>query len=233
MAVMEDVLESLRTMLADNDQALERAAVAIATTARSDGLLRPAGAGHSLAMVMETFFRAGGLAFVRPLWHESVLPLSGARASTAAERRPGLGREVAQKANIAPEDTVLVVSTTGTNPFPVEIAEAARAAGASVIAMTSCAASAAAPIRAGRKLMEFADIVLDTHVPVGDVTWPPEAPATAPLSSLATTALWTDVLRRVHRIHPGAPCWRSANVEGNDEFNHALAEHYGVRVPEL
>ncbi len=216
-----------------NRAAIRSTAEAIARTAEAGGLVRPAGAGHSMAAVLETFFRAGGLAFVRPIWHPSVLPFTGARLATAAEREPGLGEKEARRAAITAADTIVVFSNSGTNPFPVEIAEVASEAGATVVALTSRAAGLAAPRRASRPLVDIADIVLDTLVPPGDATWPADHPVTAPVSSLATTTLWTMILREVHEIAPDAPRWRSANVPGNDEFNRALSERFAERIPEL
>lgn len=216
-----------------NREPIEAAARAIARTADTGGLVRPTGAGHSLAAVLETFFRAGGLAFVRPIWHPDVLPLTGARRATAAEREPGLGRRTAEEAAIEPADTVVVFSNSGVNPFPVEVAEHAVERGATVIAVTSRAAGEAAPRRASARLVDLADVVIDTAVPPGDATWPTDAPVTAPVSSLATTAVWTLVLRQLHEIAPAVPRWRSANMPGNDEFNRELAARFEERIPEL
>jgi uncharacterized phosphosugar-binding protein len=216
-----------------NRAEIERAARAIAATAAAGGLVRPTGAGHSLAAVLETFFRAGGLAFVRPIWHPRVLPFSGARIATAAEREAGLGAAVARDAGIGPDDTVVVFSNSGVNPFPVEVAQAGADAGATVVAVTSRTASEAAPPRAERRLVDVADIVIDTLVPPGDATWPPDEPVTAPVSSLATNTVWTLILREVHGLAPDAARWRSANVAGNDEFNRALVERFSAQIPEL
>ena len=233
MAVTDDLAGIVTGVCERNADAVHAVAAAIVASGRADGLVRPAGAGHSLAAVLETFFRAGGLAHVRPLWHERVLPFSGARTATAGEREPGLGRGVAEAAAITAADTVVVFSTSGVNAYPVEIAQVARERGATVVAVTSLAASAAAPLRAGRRLHELAHHVLDTAVAPGDVSWPPAAPVTAPTSSLANVALWTAVLREVHAIDPDVPRWRSANVAGGDEFNRGLEERFGPRVPEI
>ncbi len=233
MAMIDDLTDLVTRVVQDNRDGVLEAAEAIATTGREEGLLYAAGAGHSLAAVMETFFRAGGLAFVRPLWDQGILPLAGARASTAAERERGLGAGVAQRAGITGTDCVLIFSNSGVNPYPVEIAQHARETGATVIAMTSVHASASAPTRAEHRLFEIADIVLDTAVPAGDVTWPPQAPVTAPASTILTASLWTAILRQIDSIAPDVPRWKSANVSGTDDFNAALVERFGPRIPEL
>jgi uncharacterized phosphosugar-binding protein len=230
---MDDILELLARVVAQSKAEVADTAASIVATGTAGGLVRPAGAGHSLAAVLETFFRAGGLAFVRPIWDERIFPLYGAQRATDAERVPGLGRAAAEAAGIRPEDTVMVISTSGVNPFPVEVAQVGLEHRATVVAMTSRAASAKAPPRADVRLAEIASIVIDTHVPAGDVTWPPESPVTAPVSSLVTTALWTAILREVHTLWPEAPRWRSANVVGTDDSNETILASLVERIPEL
>jgi uncharacterized phosphosugar-binding protein len=228
-----DLAEYVRSTIDLNTESCEAAAAAIVSTARASGLVRPAGAGHSLAAVLETFFRAGGLAFVDPLWNTEILPFAGARRATAAERRPGLGRAIAEAADITAADTIVVFSNSGVNPYPVEIAEVAKARGATTIGFTSLASNAAAPRRSNASLAELSDIVIDTAVPPGDATWPSEAPVTSPVSSLATTALWATVLRRVHDLEPNLPRWRSANMPGNDGHNDAVLAQFDTRISAL
>ncbi|MBF4459400.1 sugar isomerase domain-containing protein [Pseudoclavibacter sp. VKM Ac-2867] len=233
MAVTTDIATFIDQVLTENDRSTSAAARAIARTGRSGGLVRPAGAGHSLAAVLETFFRAGGLAFVSPLWHPEVLPFFGARSATSAERRPGLGRDVAEKADLAVEDTVVIFSNSGVNPYPVEIAEVAKDRGATVIAFTSLQATRSAPRRSTCTVASLADIVVDTAVPPGDVSWPTNSPVTSPVSSIANTALWTTVLRKVYDLDADLPLWRSANVDGNDTHNTDLVTRFQARVPAL
>jgi uncharacterized phosphosugar-binding protein len=230
---MESLAEYVDLVASRNRAEIRRTAEAIVATASAGGLVRPTGAGHSLAAVLETFFRAGGLAFVRPVWHPRVLPFYGARSATTAEREEGLGAATAAEAQIHTGDTVVVFSNSGTNPFPVEVAQAGRDAGATVVAVTSRAAGEAAPRRATHRLVDMADIVIDTLVPAGDATWPPEHPETAPVSSLATNTIWTLVLREVYELAPDAARWKSANVEGNDDVNRALVERFAAQIPEL
>ncbi|ERG64422.1 hypothetical protein L332_08165 [Agrococcus pavilionensis RW1] len=220
-------------VLEENAPALDGAADAVVATLQADGLVRTAGAGHSLAAVMESFYRAGGLAQVRPLWHPSLLPLANAAESTRAERQPGLGASVAASAGIESRDALVIFSNSGINHYPVEVAQAARELGATVIAVTSVRASSASEPRAGHRLLDLADVVLDTLVPPGDVSAPVAQPVTVPLSSLATNALWSALLERIVALEQDVALWRSANVSGNDSANAALIERLGPRIPEL
>ncbi|GAB3562971.1 SIS domain-containing protein [Amycolatopsis endophytica] len=220
-----------------NSGEIQRVAGLVLDAVRADALVFTAGAGHSLASVAETFYRAGGLACVYPLYHPDLLPLHGAAASTAAERRSGLAGQVLAARAPGPDDVVFVFSNSGVNPYPVELAEAARAAGAPVVAVTSRASVAAAPRRSSSTLLDQADVVLDTGVRPGDAAFPDGDPRTVALSSLLNVYLWNEVLAHVFTAarEQGVevPLWRSSNVEGGDAANASLLEHYRPRVPAL
>ena len=215
-----------------NADALDRAAGILLPAATGGGLVYAGGSGHSLAMVLEGFFRAGGLACVHPLYTPEISPLHGAWPATEAERRPGLAAPVLEAAAPRPGDVVVIFSNSGANPYPVELAGAARSYGLPVVAFASGPSMAAAPARAGVKLGEVADLVIDTLVPPGDVSYPAAAPRTAGLSSLACVYLWNLLLARM-ADRAELPLWVSANVPGGDERNAELLERYSVRVPAL
>ncbi|RJL32436.1 sugar isomerase domain-containing protein [Bailinhaonella thermotolerans] len=205
---------------------------------RQDGLILAAGAGHSIAMVNEAFYRAGGLACVRPLYRPDLFPLNGAPRSTSGERTPGLAAEVLAEvlAETAGHPHVMVIfSNSGVNPYPVELARHARAAGLPVVAFTSRAAGRSAPRRAGAVLAELADHVVDTLVDPGDAAHPAAAPVTAPLSTLVNAYLWNLLLARLHDLAGDLPLplWRSANTAGGDEANASLFERYAPEIPAL
>lgn len=231
------VRDHLRRVTDHNDRAVTTVAQALLECVRADGLVLTAGAGHSLVAVAETFYRAGGLACVRPLYHPELLPMHGAISSTKAERRSGLAAEVLGAAPLGERDVLVVFSTSGVNPYPVELAGLVRAAGREVVAITSGPASTVAPRRADSTLAERATIVLDTLVPPGDSTYPAEAPVAAPVSTVANAYLWNLVLVRLIDIAAAAnvelPLWRSSNVPGGDEANNALLARYTPRVPAL
>lgn len=232
--------ETVRTLLDALDgrvDAIGRAAALVLDCVEAGGVVHTAGAGHSLAMVCETFYRAGGLAAVRPLWDSEVLPLDGALRSSAAEREPGRGRALVEQARPEPPDVVVVFSTSGRNPYPVEIAQAALERGVPVIAVTSLAASAAASDRAGTRLADHATVVLDTGVPPGDVVHPKENPHTAAVSTILGAYAWSALLAELDRQAAdrgvALPLWTSANVPGGDERNVELFARYSDRIPEL
>ncbi len=234
----ERTLDHLARIGEHNHASIQAAAHTLMSHLQAGGLICTAGAGHSLAGVLETFYRAGGLAAVRPLHHPDLLPLHGAMTSTRAERRSGLAIEVLAEAEFRGGlDALVVFSHSGINPYPVELAMHARRQGSPVVAITSTAAGANAPRRAASTLAAEADLVLDTLVPAGDTTYPEQAPVTAPLSTMGNTYVWNLLLVALHDAATASgtelPMWRSANVEGGDEANAAHLDRYGDRVPGL
>ncbi|GAB3465381.1 SIS domain-containing protein [Streptomonospora sediminis] len=204
---------------------------------RGSGIILAAGAGHSFNAVAEAFYRAGGLATVKPLYAPELLPVNGASASTAAERRSGLAAEVLARSKPGPDDVLFVFSTSGVNFYPVELAREAADRRIPVVAVTSPECNAAAPRRAGSTLAAEADHVLDTGVRPGDVAYPPQRPETGAMSSLANTYLWNlllaELYSRADRAECTLPLWRSSNMPGGDDANAGLLEHYLPRIPEL
>lgn len=226
----------LRRVTEHNADSISRAADLVLDVIANDGVLLTAGAGHSLAAVAETFYRAGGLACVRPLYHPELLPLHGAVSSTKAERRTGLAAEVLGD-KLGAHDLLVVFSTSGVNYYPVELAQLTKAAGRPVISVTSGPSSSVAPRRSGSTIAAEATVVLDTLVPSGDSTYPLDAPVTAPISTVANAYLWNELLVAVIDKAASAgisvPLWRSSNVPGGDEANASLLAHYTPRIPEL
>lgn len=157
--------------------------------------------------------------------------------STTTERRTGLAEEVLAERAPGPDDVLVVFSTSGSNPYPVELCIGARERGAAVIAITSRACVAAAPRRSSSTLVEQGTVVLDSLVIPGDASYPPDAPRTAPLSTVVNAFLWNLILAQVYDrgtaegLH--VPLWRSSNVEGGDEANKSLLAKYSELVPQL
>jgi uncharacterized phosphosugar-binding protein len=221
--------------------ALDQAADLVLAAVRADRLIHVAGSGHSMAFVLEAFYRAGGLACVNPIWHPGLLPLAGGRVSTLQERVSGLGTALLAAARPQAGDLLFVFSQSGINPVPVELAVAGREAGTTVVAVTSLVHSRAVASRhaAGRRLADVADLVIDTGVPAGDAIHVAEvgAPAVAPLSSLVGIYAWNAIMVRLADRAAAAgvelPVWQSANVPGGDRAAAHLIERFAGRIAAL
>lgn len=201
---------------------------------RDDRRIHVAGTGHSSALVLETFYRAGGLACVNPVTHPGLVPLSGAIASTVLERNADLAEVLLAQARPRDGELAFVFSSSGANPLPVELARGFHDAGVDVVAVSSLPHLRGAPARAGVKLDSLADWLLDTDVPVGDAAFEAGGARTAALSSLTSVFLWNLLLARLaadaERAGVTLPLWTSANVEGGDERNAHLLAEYRPRI---
>jgi uncharacterized phosphosugar-binding protein len=241
--IQPDYGDTMARHLADvrtaNTDTLEVAADLLFHTVEADGLIYAAGTGHSVAMCLETFYRAGGLACVYPLYQADLLPLHGAMASSTAERTAGAGTKLVAALPSTPgaDDVAVVFSNSGVNHVPVEIATALRERGVPVIAVSSVPHMSRVEPRAGVRLGDVANVLLDTRAPYGDAGLTVGAARTAALSSLTSVYLWNlllaELARRAEAAGVTLPLWRSGNMPGGDAANAALLDRYRPRVPML
>lgn len=149
---------------------IRRAADIVSASLEADGIVHAFGTGHSSLLAQEVFFRAGGLVAVSPILDPRLSFEQGAIASTEFERALEAARELAQHAGFRNRDAGIVISNSGRNTLPVEMALQMKAAGLKVIALTNLEQSRAALSRhpSGKRLFEIADCVLDNHCPPGD-----------------------------------------------------------------
>ncbi len=191
---LEAYFASARALLQSLDfSAMRQAASLIAVALESGGILQAIGTGHSSLLAQEIFYRAGGLVAVNPILDGRLGFERGATESTEFERSTEAAEELARLAGFEARDAGIVISNSGRNALPVEMALRMKAARMKVIALTSLAHSRASTPRhpSGKCLFEIADCILDNHCPSGDaVVEVPGLPAKmGPLSTIAGAAL--------------------------------------------
>ena len=164
------VIDLLTRLRASQRDALAAAADAVAKCVTNDGVVHLFGTGHSHMLAEEVFYRAGGLIPIDAMLDPTVVLSGGAQRSTATERTPGAAAEIAGRYDLRFGEVGIVVSNSGRNPVPVEMAELMKARGLTVIALTNVTHSLALPPLPphGRRLFEIADIVLDNGGVYGD-----------------------------------------------------------------
>jgi uncharacterized phosphosugar-binding protein len=221
--------EQLSAAAGANRDSLHAAARILADAVAADGVIHVAGAGHSQLLALELGGRAGGLATIDVIYD----PTWG-----AAEAVAGYASTLLREVVFGPYDCLVVVSTSGRNMVPVEMALAGQLAGLPIVAVTSIRASQAAASRhpSGKRLFELADVVLDTGTLPGDATIEVSGAMvrTGPTSTVTGAAL-------LHAAVAGAieelalrgvepPLLLSNNVEGGPERNAAIRARYAGRV---
>ncbi|MGH9542851.1 MAG: sugar isomerase domain-containing protein [Terriglobales bacterium] len=216
-------LEALREALAQLEgAALEAAKAAVRAALESGGVLHAFGCGHSALLVQEIFYRAGGLVAVNPILDCRLGFEPGALASSAFERGIEGAGELASRADFRGGDAGLVISNSGRNGLPVEIALRMKAAGVKVIALTNVRQSRKAASRhpSGQRLFEVADIVLDNGVPAGDAALriagiaAPMGPFSTVLGAALLHVLLIEVAAEMAAAGQAPAVFPSANVEG-------------------
>ncbi len=235
--------EAARERLAEaqraNEAPLAEAARSIADSLAAEGLIYAFGAGHSAMLVMDIFYRAGGLVPVQPIFSEKILlNLLPVTATTEWEKREGWAGALLAPYEVRPHDVLIAISTSGRNAAPIEVARAGREAGMTVIALTSVSYAEAAPAThsSGKRLHEFADIILDNRVDPGDAALelPGLEQRVGPLSTIVGSALLqaTLVQAEAELLARGVtpPVFRSANLPGGRSHNEALLARYRGRV---
>ena len=134
------------------------------------------GSGHSRILVEEMWPRYGSFPGFNPIvelsltFHNLVVGANGQRQAMFLENVSGLAGRILRNFDLKPGDSALVISSSGCNVVPVEMAEEFQKRGVKVAAIISTVHSAASTSRhrEGKKLQDFADVVLDTGAPVGD-----------------------------------------------------------------
>lgn len=228
-----DVHTLIDDMTVANESSLPRVAEIIAESLRNNGVLHVFGSGHSSLLAQEVFYRAGGLAPVNAMLDVN-LTVFGTSRPTWVERLEGYAESVFASYDVRPGEVLLVISNSGINPVPIEMAIGARERGMIPIAMGSAQVYADAESRhsSGESLFGIADHVLDTRVPYGDAIAEAGGVRTGAVSTLLGSALLNMLTIEITRLlGDSAPVFVSQNIPGGDEANAALIERYRGRIP--
>ncbi|MCP4141457.1 MAG: SIS domain-containing protein [Chloroflexi bacterium] len=227
--LQSQVIESQHTLLLD---IAKRMAEAI----QRDQRIFIFGTGHSHLLAEEAFYRAGGLANVVPILSEHFmlhnLPALGSRI----ERTPDLANMILDR--YAPEagEILFVVSNSGVNHLPVEMALQARKREMFVVGISSFAYACEAPLSdLGLRLDQAVDFALDNGGFPGDallemdeLNW-----RVAPSSTIVNSLIWNGlVAETAHKLQEQGitpPVYISLNVDGAAEHNQALLEKWRPR----
>ncbi|WP_392966149.1 SIS domain-containing protein [Streptomyces sp. LN245] len=230
----------LRQVQDEDAGEIEAAGSLIADTVVDGGRLFAFGAGHSSLAAQDIVYRAGGLALMNLLAVPGVVGVDvmPATLGSALERVDGLASAVLDCSPLRSGDLLVIISLSGRNALPVEMAMNARALGVKVIGVTSVAYATETTSRhvSGTYLKDHCDVVLDSRIPVGDAELTLdsiEAPF-APASTVVTSALLQAVMATAagaladRGIEP--PLLRSGNVDGGHEWNGRVMTEYGDRI---
>jgi uncharacterized phosphosugar-binding protein len=179
MSLCLEYLEQCRGLVAAvaaQQETIGKAADWFADTILAGRMVHLFGSGHSRILVEEMWPRYGSFPGFNPIvelslsFHNLVVGSNGQRQAMFLENVSGLADRILRNFDLKPQDCALVISSSGCNVVPVEMAEGFQRRGVKVVAIISRRHSEASRSQRGdgRKLHDFADLVLDTGAPIGD-----------------------------------------------------------------
>jgi len=230
--------------------AIDRAADLFAATILAGRMVHVFASGHSRIMVEEMWPRYGSFPGFNPIvelsltFHNLVVGANGQRQAMFLENVSGLAERILRNFDLSPIDSALVISSSGCNVVPIEMAEGFQKAGIKVVAIISRRHSEKSESRhpGGKKLQDFAEIVFDTGAPPGDAMVKiegletPVSPGSTVGGCMLVNAIKAEVAERLTRAGKPPTVLSGAAVVGPGKarqlFEAAYDEH-GRRLAEL
>lgn len=237
----DKVQEQLKAQIEEEKANIELAAKYCSESVLAERLIHVFGCGHSQMFAMEVFYRAGGLvpvnAMITP--HLSLAPK--AKLSTIQERVEGFANVYLDQENTDSRDTMIIVSISGRNACPVDMALAAKAKGMKVIALTSKSFSDSVTSRhsSGKLLKDVADVVIDIKCVSGDAVLQMdemEASFCGTSTVLGMTVMECIIAQTVENcVNQGyiPPVYVSSNLDKGDKINAEYIKKYSSLVSYL
>jgi uncharacterized phosphosugar-binding protein len=199
------------------------------------GMIHTFGSGHSHIIAEESFHRAGGLAAINPMLDPNLTSF-GTLSASLLERVEGYGKVLVSSFDVRSGEVVVVVSNSGINAVPIEVAVESRNIGAKVVALTSVKEYAGIPSRhsSGKKLAEVADIVVDSCVPRGDAAVSVDGIRAGPTSTAVCSAIFNSIIVETARVlndtDSRPPILLSGNLSDASTVNSELMNEFVPRV---
>jgi uncharacterized phosphosugar-binding protein len=215
-----------------NAPTIARLAPLIGKSIAAGGVVHTFGSGHSELISREIIGRAGGLVCVTGI----IDPTGG-----FIENLPGYGEKLVARYDrqyqLLPGEVVIVISNSGKNASPIDVALYAKAKGLTVAGLSCLAMSKAATSQhaSGKRLFEVVDHVLDNGGMPGDaIVELGDGVSGGPTSTLIGCSVLNWLMLSVAEWlkangHP-LPVLISQNQPGAIEHNRELGARYKGRL---
>jgi uncharacterized phosphosugar-binding protein len=237
---LERAIELITRIKNEEADAIDQAAKMIADAIEQGHNLFAFGCTHSSLPIQDLVYRAGGLMLVNPIYGPGItaLDIKPTTISSAMEQMPGYARVILDNSPARAGDVLILVSVSGRNAVPVELAQLAKERGIKVIGVTSREYSEAVTSRhpSGKKMHDFVDLLLDNKAPKGDAVLESDRVPQRfnPVSGVTSTALLQSLIAATieqlisRDIVP--PIFLAANVDGGADYNARLLKQYREHI---
>ncbi|MBE7537887.1 MAG: sugar isomerase domain-containing protein [Opitutaceae bacterium] len=242
-----EVMQRLDVARKSNAAAIRQIAPAIGQSIAAGGVLHVFGSGHSEVIAREIIGRAGGLACV-----SGILDPTGGFIENLVGYGSSLIARHDRQYQLLPGETIIVISNSGKNVSPIEVALYAKEKKLNVVGLLSLAMSrAAATVHpGGRRLHEIADHILDNGGVPGDTlidvrprqftgtasdsVSSPEpllsGPTSTVIGAMLLNLLMLEVIEWLQKNGHTPPLLRSQNLPGAIEYNRTVGKPYQHRL---
>jgi len=234
------LMQLLQKIESEEEENIDHAAKLMADAIQNGKRIFAFGCSHSSLPVQEVVYRAGGLMLINPILAPGIghLDVHPTTLTSEMERLCGYAEVILNNQPIQKGDVLIVISVSGRNAVPIEMAKTAHERGITVVGITSKKYSSGVTSRhpSGKKMHDFADVVIDNKVEKGDAVLSAEGLDTkfAPTSGITSSAIMhclsvatiEELLAR--GITP--PVFMAANVDGGAEHNQKLLQQYRERI---
>jgi uncharacterized phosphosugar-binding protein len=234
----DHVVGIIDNVISAQSASLDAARDALAEALGNEHLLYVAGSGHSHMLAEEAFYRAGGIAQAQAILDPDLMLHMGAERSTILEREEGRAERVMSAYPVGPGDVVVVASNSGRNAYPIEMALAAKARGATTIALTSLrhAKQTTSRHHSGKLLYQITDLVLDNGGEYGDAALEivGRNVRMGPTSTLIGVFIINTILAEAVNLLAGRgieiDVYQSANMQGAEHDAEAMIAKWRPRI---
>lgn len=237
---LNEVIGMLEKIRDEEIPAIQDAAELIADAIENGNSIFAFGCSHSSLPVQDLVYRAGGLMLVNPIYGPGIASLDThpPTLGSAIEKLTGYAKLLLDNTPIRENDVLIVVSVSGRNAVPIEMAQIAKQRGIKVIGVTSINYTTNVESRheSGKKMYDFADVVLDNKVDKGDAVLQdgrvPQkfTPASGVTSTGLLHALIAAAIEQTLARGITPPVYLAANVDGGAEYNQRLLNENKDRI---
>lgn len=232
-----EIVNTLAQIKATQKDKILAAAKITSDVIKNDGIIYIFGCGHSHLIALDCFYRSGGLANVSAILDTDLMLHNGAAKSSKMEKMSGIAESILDRYCPQKNDLLYVVSTSGKNAVPVEMAKEAVKRGIKTISVVS--SSYFEDKKEAPLLYEESDLFIDNCVPHGDAVININGIETAmgSISTAASSFILQSIILEASKIAADSgfkvPVYMSGNVEGGSEYNKKIIKEFLPKIKHL